>query len=605
MFKIPLKQYWNLLVNYLSPQKGRVAWLAVTLLSSIGLQVFNPQILSYFIDTAVAGGSQQDLFNSAGLFTGIALVIQVLTVVTTYLGTNVAWTATNALRFDLAQHCLKLDLSFHKFRTSGELVERIDGDVNTLSRFFSQFIIHVLGNLILLVGILIVLFFEDWRVGLGLSLFSLSALITLMRLRSFAVPYWGALRQVHAEFFGFLGEQLAGTADIRANGAISYVMHRFYGILQRWLPIYHQARLAGTVLWGTTIGLFIIGNAIALLLGAYLWSQKAITIGTVYLIFYYSNLLQQPIEQMREQLEELQQVEASILRIQELFQIQRHLSAGGQIPLPQGALSVTFENVSFSYDHGWLHSETHQSPAGVMQNISFHLQPGQVLGLLGRTGSGKTTIARLLMRLYEPQAGTISLGGVALVQTPLKDLPQRVGLVTQDVQLFQTTIRNNLTFFNPKISDAQIFQALEVLGLSAWLRSQPFGLDTQLGADRGGLSGGQAQLLAFARIFLKDPGLVVLDEASSRLDPTTENLIERALDKLLQGRTGIIIAHRLATVQRADRILILENGRIIEYGDRQNLANNPDSRFAQLLQVGLAGEQVGGSFRITSSGRPI
>lgn len=605
MFKIPLKQYWNLLVNYLSPQKGRVAWLAVTLLSSIGLQVFNPQILSYFIDTAVAGGSQQDLFNSAGLFTGIALIIQVLTVATTYLGTNIAWTATNALRFDLAQHCLKLDLSFHKFRTSGELVERIDGDVNTLSRFFSQFIIHILGNLILLVGILIVLFFEDWRVGLGLSLFSLTALITLLRLRSFAVPYWAALRQVHAEFFGFLGEQLAGTADIRANGAISYVMHRFYGILQRWLPLYHQARLAGTVLWGTTIGLFIIGNAIALLLGAYLWSQKAITIGTVYLIFYYSNLLQQPIEQMREQLEELQQAEASILRIQELFQIQPHLSAGGQIPLPQGALSVTFENVSFSYDRGWLHSETHQSPAGVMQNISFHLQPGQVLGLLGRTGSGKTTIARLLMRLYEPQAGKISLGGVALAQTPLKDLPQRVGLVTQDVQLFQTTIRNNLTFFNPEIGDAQIFQALEVLGLSSWLRSLPFGLDTQLGADRGGLSGGQAQLLAFARIFLKDPGLVILDEASSRLDPTTENLIERALDKLLQGRTGIIIAHRLATVQRADRILILENGKIIEYGDRQSLANDPDSRFAQLLKVGLAGEQVGGSFRITSSGRPI
>ncbi len=604
MFKIPLKQYWNLLVNYLSPQKGRVAWLAVTLLSSIGLQVFNPQILSYFIDTAVAGGSQQDLFNSAGLFTGIALIIQLLTVATTYLGTNVAWTATNALRFDLAQHCLKLDLSFHKFRTPGELVERIDGDVNTLSRFFSQFIIHVLGNLILLVGILIVLFFEDWRVGLGLSLFSLTALSILVGLRSFAVPYWGALRQVHAEFFGFLGEQLAGTADIRANGAISYVMHRFYGILQRWLPIYHQARLAGTVLWGTTIGLFIIGNAIALLLGAYLWSQKAITIGTVYLIFYYSNLLQQPIEQMREQLEELQQAEASILRIQELFQIQPHLSAGGQIPLPQGALSVTFENVSFSYDHSWLHSETPQSPARVMQNISFHLQPGQVLGLLGRTGSGKTTIARLLMRLYEPQAGTISLGGVTLEQTPLKDLPQRVGLVTQDVQIFQTTIRNNLTFFNPEIADAQIFQALEVLGLSPWLRSLPFGLDTQLGADRGGLSGGQAQLLAFARIFLKDPGLVILDEASSRLDPTTENLIERALDKLLQGRTGIIIAHRLATVQRADRILILESGKIIEYGDRQNLANDPDSRFAQLLKVGLAGEQVG-DFRITSSGRPI
>jgi ATP-binding cassette subfamily B protein/ATP-binding cassette subfamily C protein len=169
----------------------------------------------------------------------------------------------------------------------------------------------------------------------------------------------------------------------------------------------------------------------------------------------------------------------------------------------------------------------------------------------------------------------------------LTELPGKIGLVTQDVQLFQTTVRNNLTFFNPHISSDRIYETIEMLGLSEWLHSLPNGLETNLGPDSSGLSAGQAQLLAFTRVFLKDPGLVILDEASSRLDPMTEKLIERAIDKLLMGRTGIIIAHRLATVERANQILILDKGRVTEYGKREELANNPNSRFAQLLQAGF------------------
>jgi ATP-binding cassette subfamily B protein/ATP-binding cassette subfamily C protein len=195
-------------------------------------------------------------------------------------------------------------------------------------------------------------------------------------------------------------------------------------------------------------------------------------------------------------------------------------------------------------------------------------------------------MARLLLRFYDVQSGDIRLGGVAVNQMPLATLRGQVGLVTQDVQLFQTSIRHNLTFFDPQIGDQQILETLELLGLSAWLRSLPDGLNTQLGADSIGLSAGEAQLLAFARVFLHNPSLVILDEASSRLDPATEQLIERAVDQLLANRTGIIIAHRLATVQRADQILILEQGQMVEYGARQTLVNDSSSRFAQLLKVG-------------------
>jgi ATP-binding cassette subfamily B protein/ATP-binding cassette subfamily C protein len=587
--QIPLKQYTSLLAHYLKPQQGRVVGLAIALLSSIGFQILNPQILGYFIDTAVAGGSQQKLLIAAFLFMGLALLTQILTVTATYLGETVAWTATNALRLDLAKHCLDLDLSFHKSHTPGELLERVDGDVNLLSRFFSQLVIHVLGNGVLLLGILIILFAENLLAGVSLTLFSLIALSLLLGIQSVAVTPWAAYRQVSADFFGFLGEHLVGREDIRANGAVSYVMRRFYELLQRWLPIYQKARFASTILWSTSVGLFTLGNAIALAVSAYLWNQNAITIGTAYLIFHYTNLLNQPIERIREELEELQQVEASIHRIRELLNVRSQLQDLGNAHLPAGAVSVSFQQVWFGYEgiKQWDREQkiTPSPSVHTLQNLSLHLPAGQTLGLLGRTGSGKSTIARLLLRLYDIQSGEIQIGDMPIAQIPLTMLRQRVGLVTQDVQLFQASVRDNLTFFDTRIQDTEILETLNNLELTEWLQSLSNGLDTQLGADSAGLSAGQAQLLAFARVFLKNPGLVILDEASSRLDPITEQRIERAIARLLHNRTGIIIAHRLATIQRVDQILILEQGQVVEYGDRVTLQNDQRSRFSQLLKV--------------------
>jgi ABC-type multidrug transport system fused ATPase/permease subunit len=243
-------------------------------------------------------------------------------------------------------------------------------------------------------------------------------------------------------------------------------------------------------------------------------------------------------------------------------------------------LSVAFEEVTFGYNEADL----------VLKDVAFRLEPGEVLGLLGRTGSGKTTITRLLFRLYDPTAGQISLGRTPLSQATLADLRSRVGIVTQDVQLFRASVRDNLTFFDDTIGDQTILDVINDLGLEAWYNALSDGLATRLDADGSGLSAGEAQLLAFARIFLKDPGLDILDEASSRLDPATEQLIERAIDRLLRGRTAIIVAHRLATVQRADKIMILEDGYVREFGRRVVLVNDPASRFAELLRTGL--EQV-------------
>jgi ABC-type multidrug transport system fused ATPase/permease subunit len=297
-------------------------------------------------------------------------------------------------------------------------------------------------------------------------------------------------------------------------------------------------------------------------------------------------------------LEDLQKATAGLARIQELLSVQSRIQDGSpDAHLPSGSLAVEFRGVSFGYKDVEAVGQLADGAAAqemVLQDLSFCLEPGQILGLLGRTGSGKTTLSRLLFRLYDPDTGAVHLGDQALPGTsltdirrvPVTDVRRRVGMVTQNIQLFHATVRDNLTFFDERIPDEHVLQVLQDVGLGEWLRTLPKGLDTELESG-GGLSAGEAQLLAFTRIFLQDPGLVILDEASSRLDPATEHLIERAVDRLLQGRTAIVIAHHLGTVQRADQIMILENGRVAEYGSRVELAGDPTSRFYNLLQTGM------------------
>ncbi|MGI9059347.1 MAG: ABC transporter ATP-binding protein [Ktedonobacteraceae bacterium] len=575
--RLPLKRYLTLLKTYLKPQWLRTLVLAVLLLTSIGLQLLNPQILRYFIDTAIAGGATTSLVLAGVLFIGVALLNLGISVATTYFSEYIAWTATNQLRADLVAHCLALDMSFHKEHTSGELIERIDGDVDALSNFFSQLTLHLLNNALVTVGILVLFFLIDWRVGVTMTTFATVALVIMVLMQRRVVPYFVKLRQVNAEFSGFLGEYLAATEDIAGNGAAYAIMRQFYLLLRRWLSINVKAKFADFAIGGMILFIFILGSCLSYIIGAYLWSIGAISVGTVYLIFSYTDILSTPLSQIQTQLQDLQQAEASMQRIEQLFRMQTALVDDGDVSLPGGALSVEFRDVSF----GYVDSDS------VIEHVSFHLSAGNLLGIVGRTGSGKTTLARLLFRLYDPQLGEVCLGGVSSKSVPLHDLRKHVGMVTQDVQIFHATVRDNLTLFNRTILDEHIVAAIDDIGLSPWLDTLPAGLDSLLGSDGAGLSAGEAQLLAFTRVLFTNPGLVILDEASSRLDPATEQLIERAMVKLLIDRTGIIIAHRLATLQRVDEILVLEDGRILEYGRKEEVASDPSSRFSYLLQTGL------------------
>jgi len=575
--KISARQYWRLLETYLKPQGTRIALLGILLLGSIALQLIAPRVISQFIDRALAGETLNQLFVLAGIFLALAVLTQVVNLAEVWLAENVGWTATNNLRSDLALHVLRLDPAFHNAHTPGGLIERVDGDVGKLGNFFSRFVVQVLGNGLLAIGVFILLFRIDWRIGGALVLFAILAFAIINSLRDVAVPYWAAERESSSRLYGFIEERLSGTEDIRAAGATAYVMRSNHERARDFLRKRLKAAAFGSATGSSSVLMFAAGTAISLGLGAWLYRDGAITIGTAYLIYQYANVLSRPIEQISRQMQDLQQAGASVGRIQELLATRSTIEDGPGVTTPgDAALAVEFDRVTFGY--------TPDEP--VVSDISFRLEPGAVLGLVGRTGSGKTTITRLLLRLHDPTAGSVRIGDVDIRELRLADLRDRIGVVTQDIQLFQASVRDNLTFFDPDVDDARIIATLRDLGLSRWLDSLPEGLDTPLASGGGGLSAGEGQLLAFARVFLHDPRIVILDEASSRLDPATEQRLERAVDRLLTGRTGIVIAHRLATVRRADEIMVLEGGRIVEYGPRAGLAANPDSRFAGMLRTG-------------------
>ncbi|MGN6359116.1 MAG: ABC transporter ATP-binding protein, partial [Thermomicrobiales bacterium] len=386
--------------------------------------------------------------------------------------------------------------------------------------------------------------------------------------------------QASADYYGFLSEYLAGLEDIRSSGAGAFVLRRCAEVMRTWLAATLKAQMRGYTMIASSQGLFALGTVTAFALSAVLFKSGALTIGAVYLIFRYTGMLRRPTEQIRTEVQDLQQADASLGRVEALLRTTSRLADGSGVALPPGPLAVEFDGVSFGY----------AADTPVLRDISVCVGPGRVLGIVGRTGSGKTTLTRLLPRFYDPQIGVVRLGGVDLRTIRLAAVRARIGLVTQEVQLFNASVRDNLTLFDDSVTDDQISAVLDTLGLAGWLRALPHGLDTLLGPGGAGLSAGQAQLLACARIFLRDPDVVILDEASSRLDPATERLVHTALGRLLAGRTGIIVAHRLDTVAYADDILVLEDGQVREHGPRLALAADPTSRFAALLQV--AAEEV-------------
>ena len=569
--------YRATLSTYLRPHRGRVVVLMLLLLGSIGLQLVIPLILRDFIDSAMAGSAVAGLTTAGIAYLVAGILNQLLDAGASYLGADIGWSATNRLREELTSHLFSLDMGFHNNTTPGEMIERVDGDVTAISEFISRFLVRLIAAGVLLTGVVIVCWFESPAMGLTVTLYVIAVLLFLIRLRKVAVAAAEEERETSARLYGFIEERLAGVDDIRSLGAGRFTMTRFIPVMRDFYTRTTNAWRKRIVVWVSANTAFWAGDALALIVGVWLTIRGSITVGTAFLILQYVQLVRRPIEQMTQELQELQKAAGGIVRIDQLRHLGSSIADGSEV-MPAGPLAIEFDDVSFSYED-----------RGVLDEISFTLAPGKSLGLLGRTGGGKTTITRLIARLYDPDRGVVRVGGHDLRTLRSESLRRSVGVVTQDVQLFQASVKDNLTFFAER-PDEEILDVLERVGLGPWIRQ--LGLDTTLGAGGQGLSVGEQQLLAFARVFLQDPGVVILDEPSSRLDPVTEMLLATATERLYAGRTVVIIAHRLETVRLADEIMVVDAGRIVEHGPRQMLAADQSTRYAALLATGR-GEILG------------
>ena len=565
-------------IRYFMHQWRHLAALALFLLLTVGLQLGTPLLLRAFLDAVVALATMGTILRVAAFYIVAAFALRGVQVGENYLAEVVAWRATNALRIDLVRHCLALDLAFHLKHTPGELIERIDGDVGILNNFFSRFVLILVTNALISLGVIAILTTIDWRMGLLYVRYAALYVAAVYWLNTATVVHFVRAREAEAALFGFLEERLGGIEDIRTSGATGYVLRQLTVLMRQRLFKQQHAQVVQGLISIVRMIIYIVGLVTGLAFAAILYLRGQITIGTAYMIFSYVYLVWGPLRDLVYQFSDFQRALASLQRIADLWTATPTITDGPQTALPPGQLAVRFEHVSFSYAGA---EDTSTENVAALRDISFHLAPGRVLGILGQTGSGKSTLTRLLFRFYDPQQGQIYLNGVDSRAVTVQALCSRVGLVTQDVQLFYASLRDNITFLDRTIADATILEAIQGLGLAEWFAHLPDGLETHLQADS--LSAGQAQLIALTRAFLQEPDLLILDEASSRLDPRTETFVQRALTALLQGRTAIIIAHRLQTVNLVDDILVLQDGQIREYGARAELAGNNSSRYARLL----------------------
>lgn len=577
--------YRGFLTRYLADCPGQVALLALLLLAHTAAGVYAPQLLRGIVDELTARGASAALAHAAAWFLAVAALRQLARGAAAVIGENVSWIATNRVRTDLVRHTLGLDPGFVGRHPPGAMLERIDGDANQLAAFFSQFSLRLLAAALLLTGILVALLIEDWRLCLALFLFAAAVTAMLLKLRSFGVPYYDRLREAAADLHGFVEERLAAIEEIKALGGLVHTLRRMTGLIGAQVHHAKRAYSLGTLVWPLVNVVMGIGTGLMMAWGGALTLRGDMTLGTLYLMFSYINLLFWPFEDLAHQMEELQKAGGNVVRIQRLLEERSSLPDGAREAFPRRPVRIALEQVSFRYPAA---GDRLRPEEPVLRDLSLTVAPGRTLGILGRTGSGKTTIMRLLARLYDPQAGRITVDGVDLREFRLREVRARVAVVTQEVQFFGATVRDNLALFDAAVDDRRIEAALDRLHLLPWLAALPDGLDTVLASAQLALSAGEAQRLALARVLLRDPDVVILDEAAARLDPVSEHDVEEALAELLVGRTGVVIAHRPGSVEKVDDILILERGRMVEHGPRRRLLADPGSRLHGLLALGAA-----------------
>lgn len=536
------------------------AGTCILLISLLNLVI--PQVTRVTIDTIIPEQQFDRIAFIAFVILGTGAIIGILTFARSYLMSVVGQRVIFDLRHSLYSHIQSLSMSFFDSRRTGDLMSRVTNDINSLQQLVTSGVMEIFTDALTFIVIMVILFYTDWQLTLLLLItFPLMIITTQV----FGTRIRGAYRDVQeqmAHVNEHLQETITSIRLVQSFANEKYEVNRF----NKWNRRSMEANINAVKLWSIFFPLIDImnrlGHVVIIGFGARQVMLGHLSIGTLVSFLAYLQLLHQPVRRFSRVMNTIQQAAASGERIFEIIDTQPEVvEKPGAIDLPTVKGHIHFDDVTFSY-------ETDET---VLKNVSLSVEPGQTVALVGPSGAGKTTITNLLTRFYDPDEGRVTVDGYDLRDVTFESLRGQMGIVSQEILLLHGSVRENIAYGKPGASDEEIEEAARIANAHEFISEFPKGYNTVIGERGMKLSGGQRQRLAIARAVLKDPRILILDEATSQLDSESEHLIQQALERLLKQRTSVVVAHRLSTIRNADMIVVLDGGHIVEKGAHDEL----------------------------------
>ena len=572
------------LLDYTRVYKWIFYFVAVAAILLSFFAVLRPYLLQLAIDNSIVPQDNNELLFYIALMAGALFLEVIFQFCFIYFANLLGQDVVRDLRVDLFEHMLQFKMKYFDKSAVGRLVTRAVSDIETISSIFSQGLFMIISDLLKMIAVLGFMFYQSWRLTL---LVLLVLPFILYATRVFQKKMKAAFEEVRTQVSNlntFVQERITGMKIVQLFTREKIEYENFKEINDK-----HRKGWIKTV-WYNSIFFPIAEMSTSITIGLIVWygglrvmaGSDTITLGVIIAFIELSQMLFRPLRQIADKFNTLQMGMVAANRVFGILDTQASIKDEGKIEIDHLKGAITFENVRFGYVEG----------EEVLKGISFKANPGETVAIVGATGAGKSTIINLLNRSYEILGGRIFVDGIDVRDITLQSLRSQIAIVLQDVFLFADSIVNNITLNHPEITEEEVVNAAKEIGVDTFISSLPGGYQYNVKERGAMLSSGQRQLIAFLRAYVTNPSILILDEATSSVDSYSEQLIQDATDKITKGRTSIVIAHRLATVKKADKILVMDEGRIVEMGTHHELLQQENGYYRNLYEVQFMEEEA-------------